>query len=131
MTLFAERVPIHRMVPIEAYGGDDDASMRADNTSAFNCRTAAQANAPSAASPHGNGRAVDLNPYENPWIDPRCHCWQPSAYWGTHRHGLGVVDPHGPVVAAFRASGWIWRGTDSPPDLQHFDTGYPSVPFRP
>jgi hypothetical protein len=128
--LFDQRFPIRRMVPIEAYRGDDDASMRADNTSALNCRNAAQANAPAAQSPHANGRAIDLNPYENPWIDPRCGCWRPSQYWGTHRDGVGVVDRGGAAVAAFRASGWIWRGTDSEPDLQHFDTGYPSVPFR-
>ena len=128
--LYDARFPIHRMMPIEAYGGDDNASMRADNTSAMNCRHAAQANAPTPDSPHANGRAVDLNPFENPWIDPRCGCWQPSAYWGTHRRGTGVVYRGSRVVAAFGASGWIWRGTDSQPDLQHFDTGFPSVPFR-
>lgn len=36
--LFALRFPIDRMAPIDAYGGDDDASVAADNTSAFNCR---------------------------------------------------------------------------------------------
>jgi D-alanyl-D-alanine carboxypeptidase len=128
--LYAERFPIRRMVPIEAYRGDDNASMRADNTSAFNCRMAAQANAPSAASPHANGRAIDLNPYENPWTDPRCHCWRPLAYWGTHRSGRGVITGGGPAVAAFRAEGWIWRGHDAQPDLQHFDTGYPSRPVH-
>ena len=128
--LFDQRFPIRRMVPIEAYGGDDNVSMRADNTSALNCRNPTQANAPAAQSPHANGRAIDLNPYENPWVDPRCGCWRPSRYWGTHRRGTGVVDRGGPAVAAFRASGWIWRGTDPEPDLQHFDTGYPSVPFR-
>jgi hypothetical protein len=128
--LFDERFPIHRMVPIEQYAGDDNASMRADNTSAFNCRKATQSNAPAASSPHANGRAVDVNPYENPWIDPRCGCWQPSAYWGSHRSGRGVITASGSVVTAFRAAGWIWRGTGAEADLQHFDTGYPSVPFR-
>src|SRR5690625_7657828 len=36
--LYRERFPIQRMVPVAAYGADDDASMAANNTSAFNCR---------------------------------------------------------------------------------------------
>ena len=35
---FDARFPIRRIELIEAYGADDDASMAADNTSAFNCR---------------------------------------------------------------------------------------------
>ena len=38
--LYAARFAIRRMVPIEAYGGDDFRSIEADNTSAFNCRNA-------------------------------------------------------------------------------------------
>ena len=38
--LYAARFPIRRMLPVSAYGGSDDASMAADNTSAFNCRRA-------------------------------------------------------------------------------------------
>jgi hypothetical protein len=126
--LHAAHFPIRRMQPIEAYDGDDNASMRADNTSAFNCRKPEQGNAPVALSPHANGRAVDINPYENPWVDPRCRCWSPSADYGTRRTGKGVVTAA--VRAAFRAEGWIWRGTGAAPDYQHFDTGYPSRPYK-
>ena len=38
--LFDRGFPIHRMAPIEVYHGDDNASMAADNTSAYNCRRA-------------------------------------------------------------------------------------------
>ena len=38
--LYAARFPIRRMLPIEAYGGSDFRSIEADNTSAFNCRSA-------------------------------------------------------------------------------------------
>src|SRR5215472_8725595 len=38
--LYEERFPIRRMVPIDAFGGNDNRSMAADNTSAFNCRYA-------------------------------------------------------------------------------------------
>jgi hypothetical protein len=126
--LFDARFPIARMEPIEAYGGDDNASMRANNTSAYNCRRAGQANAPSTRSPHANGRAIDLNPRQNPWIDPRCHCWRPTAKYAKRTPGKGKILKGGVVWKAFTHEGWIWqdiRGTD----YQHFDTGYPSRPL--
>jgi D-alanyl-D-alanine carboxypeptidase len=125
--LFNRGYPIHRMVPIEAYGGDDNASMAADNTSAYNCRRASQANAPPTASPHANGRAVDVNPYENPWIDDRCHCFEPDSYYGTHRSGRGAITKGSLAWTVFTSAGWIWQDNSSI-DYQHFDTGYPSRP---
>jgi hypothetical protein len=126
--LYQQRFPIRRLSPVEAYGGDDNASMAADNTSAFNCRQAGQANAPSAKSPHANGRAIDLNPYENPWRDPRCGCFQPDSYYGTHRNGTGVIVKGGTPWTAFVHEGWIWQDSTTT-DFQHFDTGYPSRPL--
>jgi hypothetical protein len=125
--LFDHGFPIHRMAPIETYGGDDNASMAADNTSAYNCRRASQANAPAAASPHANGRAIDVNPYENPWVDDRCRCFQPDSYYGAHRSGKGVITKGGVAWTVFTAAGWIWQDNSSI-DYQHFDTGYPSAP---
>jgi hypothetical protein len=127
--LFDRGFPIHRMQPIEAYGGDDNASMAADNTSAYNCRTAAQSNAPATRSPHANGRAVDLNPYENPWIDPRCGCFRPDAHYGHQRSGTGVITKGGTAWTAFTRRGWTWQD-NATTDFQHFDTGYPSRPLR-
>ena len=134
--LYRDRYPVHSIVPVEQFGGDDNASMAADNTSAFNCRRSGQANAPSAASPHANGRAVDLNPYENPWVDPRCACFQPDAYYGSHRvvarstpAGRAVIVKGGPAWRAFTSAGWTWQD-NSTADYQHFDTGYPSRPLR-
>ena len=37
--LFERRFPIERMQLVDVYGGNDDASMAANNTSAFNCRS--------------------------------------------------------------------------------------------
>lgn len=126
--LFDRGFPIRRMQPIEVYGGDDNASMAADNTSAYNCRRAGQANAPATASPHANGRAVDVNPYENPWIDGRCQCFQPDSRYGTNRTGAGVITKGGVAWTAFAREGWIWQD-NATIDYQHFDTGYPSRPL--
>ncbi|MGQ0843468.1 MAG: M15 family metallopeptidase [Sporichthyaceae bacterium] len=127
--LHAEGFPITRMEPVEKYGGDVNRSLRADNTSAFNCRKPDQINAPVKASPHANGRAVDVNPVRNPWKDLRCTCWSPSDEYATDRRGPGVVTKGSLPWRLFTGEGWIWQNIDVP-DYMHFDTGYPSRPFR-
>ena len=127
--LFDARFPIRRMRPVEAFDGDTNASLRADNTSAFNCRRADQINAPFKESPHANGRAVDINPRENPWMDLRCDCWFPTARFQARQPGPGVILRKGVVWRAFVAEGWIWQDIDVP-DYMHFDTGYPSEPYQ-
>lgn len=125
--LLQARFPIRSVRPIEAFAGDDNASMAADNTSAYNCRRPGQANAPSAKSPHANGRAVDINPRENPWWDQRCACFQPAARHAPRTAGKGKILRGGVVWRAFTSRGWIWQNIATP-DYQHFDTGYPSRP---
>ena len=127
--LFDKRFPIESMRPIEDYNGNDNRSMRANNTSAYNCRRAGQANSPSSKSPHANGRAIDLNPFRNPWIDPRCDCWKPSARYAKRTPGKGKILKGGVAYRAFTDEGWIWQDIDGV-DYQHFDTGYPSRPLR-
>jgi ribosomal protein S18 acetylase RimI-like enzyme len=127
--LFDARFPIRQMRPIEEYGGDNTASMAADNTSAFNCRRPDQINAPVRLSPHANGRAIDINPVENPWIDLRCNCWQPSAANRARRSAPGVITHGGTVWRIFTSRGWKWQNIPTP-DYMHFDTGYPSAPLR-
>lgn len=125
--IFDAGFPIRSMRPIEEFAGDDNASMAADNTSAYNCRQAAQANSAAADSPHANGRAVDINPRENPWLDPRCDCFMPTARYAERTPGKGKILRGGPVWRAFNKRGWIWQDIATP-DYQHFDTGYPSRP---
>lgn len=127
--LFDAGFPIRKMVPIEAYQGDDNASMADDNTSAFNCRQLSQANSPVGSSPHANGRAIDINPAENPWVDPRCNCFRPNSKFATNRSGPGVITKGSLIWKAFHDEGWTWQDT-AKPDYQHFDTGYPSRPLK-
>ena len=128
--LYEERFPIRRMQPVESYDGDTNASLRADNTSAYNCRRADQINSPFTKSPHANGRAIDINPVENPWMDLRCDCWLPNAGHHARTVGPGKIVKRGLVWKLFRQEGWIWQNIDVP-DYMHFDTGYPSGPFTP
>lgn len=126
--IFRAGFPMRSMRPIEEFGGDDNASMAANNTSAYNCRNAAQANSNAADSPHANGRAVDINPVQNPWLDPRCDCFMPTARYAARTPGRGKILEGGKVYRAFVSRGWIWQNLATP-DYQHFDTGYPSRPW--
>jgi D-alanyl-D-alanine carboxypeptidase len=127
--LFEARFPIRRMNPVEEYGGDVNVSLAADNTSAYNCRQLNQINAPVPESPHANGRAIDINPRENPWTDLRCDCWLPSPRNRERVRGPGVIVRHGLVWRLFHREGWVWQDIDVP-DYMHFDTGYPSRPYH-
>ena len=69
-TLYDQRFPIERMELVDAFGGDDFASTRANNTAAFNCRSVV--GRPGSWSEHAFGRAIDVNPLVNPYVlEPR------------------------------------------------------------
>lgn len=127
--LFDAGFPIRRMASLETYDGENAASLRADNTAAFNCRQPEENNSPFADSPHANGRAIDINPVENPWLELRCDCWSPGPRFAPRTPGRGKILQGGVVWRAFRDEGWIWQNIDVP-DYMHFDTGYPSRPYR-
>jgi hypothetical protein len=119
--LFRERFPIRRMQPVDGFGGRDDASMAADNTSAFNCRNAV-ASGPPRWSAHAFGEAVDVDPVENPYLDggpvqpPAGAAFLDRARLRPGMAGAGTV-----LNAAFASVGWLWGGRwRATPDYQHF-----------
>jgi len=119
--LYELRFQIEWMEPIDRYGGDDDASMAANNTSAFNCRTVAGT---STWSEHAFGTAIDVNPVQNPYVrdgvaDPPAGAGWLDRGWATP----GMVQDGDAVVAAFAANGFQWGGHWSTvKDYQHFST---------
>jgi hypothetical protein len=118
--LHAARFPVARMELVDRYGGDDDRSMAANNSSAFNCR---RTTGGSAWSEHAYGRAIDINPVQNPYVRGstvlppagRAHLDRSAATPGLIRSG-------DVVVRAFAAVGWPWGGHWSNPDYQHFSS---------
>ncbi len=62
--------PIRQMRLVSDFNGNDWKSIEADNTSAFNCRKATGSN---KWSRHSFGRAIDINPIENPYISRKGH----------------------------------------------------------
>ena len=97
-SLFEHRYPIRRMVLIDRYGADDHRSMAADNTSAFNCRFIA--GQPGVWSQHAYGRAIDLNPVENPYVSRAGPSRRPRA----GRSPTARSDEPGMIHAATRPS---------------------------
>lgn len=119
-SLYAQRFPIRRMEPVDAFGGRDPASMAADNTSGFNCRDAVAPGAP-RWSVHAYGQAIDVNTVENPYVEGGAV--QPAAgaaFLDRSEHRPGMAYPGGVLVSAFAAVGWPWGGRWSDPDYQHF-----------
>jgi hypothetical protein len=121
-SLYRHRFPIRRMRLVDAYGADDHRSMAADNTSAFNCRfVAAQ---PGVWSQHAYGRAIDINPVENPYVSGG-HVSPPAGrpFADRSRDAPGMVHRGDSTVRAFAGVGWEWGGLWSPArDYQHFSS---------
>lgn len=110
---------IPSMRPAHEFGGDDDAMMRANNTSAFNCRPIGGT---STWSEHSWGHALDLNPLWNPYVrGDRVDPPQGRAFVDRDPQRPGTIVADGPVVVAFAEIGWRWGGAWSrSKDYQHF-----------
>jgi hypothetical protein len=121
--LFALKFPIQRMELVDVYGADDDQSMAANNTSAFNCREVERS--PGVWSQHSYGRAVDINPVQNPYLPGSGAADPPAGAAYTDRSDArpGMILSGGGVVQAFASIGWEWGGDWSgSKDYQHFSS---------
>lgn len=120
-TIFAQllenRFPIEKVIPIENYGWNDGASMKDNNTSAFNYRKIVGTD---KLSNHSNGWALDINPRLNPYY----------AYDGNVYPAGAVYEPDNPgtitagsfIVDLFTSHGWVWLGErNENKDYQHFE----------
>ena len=117
--LFAAHFPVRRMRMVDAYRGSDYASIEADNTSAFNCRPVTGGG---GWSEHAYGRAIDINPIENPYVSGGTTSHRASVpYLDRSRVRPGMAVEGGALVRAFDAVGWGWGGRWSGiKDYQHF-----------
>jgi hypothetical protein len=118
--LYQARFPIRRMVLVDRYRASDFRSIEADNTSAFNCR---YVDGTTRWSEHAYGRAIDVNPIENPYVagDGSVSHQASEAYVDRTPYRKGMAVPGGVLVRAFAAIGWGWGGSWSGvKDYQHF-----------
>jgi hypothetical protein len=118
-SLYQTQFPIRRIVLVDRYGADDNRSMAADNTSAFNCRLVEHS---TSWSQHALGRAVDINPLENPEVSGS-DVLPPAGrtFLNRYQRRKGMIHAGDTAVRAFAAVGWRWGGYwHSLKDYQHF-----------
>lgn len=116
---------IARMDLIDVFGGDDDASMAANNTSGYNCR---KASGSKRLSSHALGLAIDVNPLVNPFVWKKGTAPKGATAWDTPAERKaatgkqpGLITSDSAITLAFKAKGWTWGGTwTSSKDYQHF-----------
>lgn len=103
----------------------DSVSIAHDNTSAFNYRVAS--NDFSKLSNHAMGRAIDLNPLENPYVYVDGSVDGPSECLNYVDRSKATADNHmiqdgDFVVTTFKNHGFSWGGDwEGDKDYQHFD----------
>ena len=117
--LFAAGFPIEQMRI--ASQADLDAPSTGDGnvTGSFACRPVRGA---TLWSQHAYGRAVDLDPFQNPEVMGRSVLPELArAYTDRGRRRPGMILPGGVVVRAFESVGWGWGGNfRSKRDWMHF-----------
>jgi len=120
--LYAAKFPIQRMELVSNFGGDDERSMAANNTSAFNCRTVAGTD---RWSQHSFGTAIDINPVQNPYVTDAGAspaAGKAFAEQAARRATVqGLITADSVVLRVFREASWEWGGDwGSSKDYEHF-----------
>jgi len=121
------KFPVGSVIPIShdrffrnGKWNEDDLSMMANNTSAFNYRLVTGGK---SLSRHAYGLALDINPLQNPYIKGST-VLPPGAVYDTRKPG--TLSPGSPVVKTFIRLGWTWGGNwVSLKDYQHFEKVLP------
>ncbi|MCF6206529.1 MAG: M15 family metallopeptidase [Sulfurovum sp.] len=123
--LYAWGYPIRRMHLVSDFGGNDWQSIEADNTSAFNCRNATGSK---RWSKHSYGKAIDLNPIENPYISRSGRIshkaslpYQKRMHRGEDAAAKAILLKESKAVKLFKSYRWKWGGDwHGVKDYQHF-----------
>jgi len=109
--------PIARTIPIVRYDWSDDRSMAENNSSAFNYRLVLGTD---RLSRHAFGRAIDINPFQNPLIYGNGRISPDGAIYDIKKEGT-LSETH-PLVRKFLQRGWQWGGHfKTLKDYHHFD----------
>ena len=124
--LYTLHYPVRKMRLVGDFKGNDWQSIEAGNTSAFNCRSATGSK---KWSKHAYGRAIDINPIENPYISKSGHISHNASLKYRKRVHRNLSDPgdkalllkNDKATQLFIKHGWKWGG-DWPKtkDYQHF-----------
>ncbi|MGY6501798.1 MAG: M15 family metallopeptidase [Acidimicrobiales bacterium] len=118
--LHAERFPLEEVRLITDADLDAPATGDGNLTAAYICRPVRSG---STWSEHAYGRAVDVNPFHNPYV--RGDVVLPeraSAYLDRDHVRPGMIRAGDVVTESFAAIGWHWGGTWASPDHMHFSS---------
>jgi hypothetical protein len=119
--MHAARFPIRKMKPIFTQAEYDDYETPDDNSAGFSCRNAVNSSGTPSWSEHAYGRAIDINPIENPYIEGgRVIPSAGAAYTDRSDVRPGMAVTGSAIVRAFADVGWGWGASFN--DYQHFSS---------
>lgn len=123
--LYKSGYQIESVKLIDEFGGDDTASMLANNTSCFNYRVVAGT---TRLSNHARGLAIDINPFYNPYItynkdgSVNISPAGSEAYADRSSSFPYKIDDNDLACKLFKSRGFTWGGDwNSVKDYQHFE----------
>jgi len=113
-----EKFPIGSAIPVSHpdFQWNDDKTMEANNTSAFNYRVSTGSK---RLSQHAYGCAIDINPENNPYVKKSIILPKGASY---NKKQPGTLTKDSIIVKTFTRLGWTWGGNwKSLKDYQHFE----------
>lgn len=123
--LYTSDYQIESIKLIDEFNGDDTASMLANNSSCFNYRVV---EGTTRLSNHATGRAIDINPFYNPYItynkdgSTKISPEGSEPYADRSAQFPYKIDENDLAYKLFRAHGFKWGGDwNSVKDFQHFE----------
>ena len=122
--LFEVKFPIQSIKMVDEFDGSDLKSMQANNTSAFYARKVAGTN---RWSNHSFGCAIDINPLQNPYSNPRIKVLpeEGEPYLDRSLNLPGMIVKNSYIYNLFKEREWEWGGEcffnrDGVIDRHHF-----------
>jgi|GEM_PF-1847972 len=118
--LYDEKFPVESVKLVDYFEGDDDLSMKANNTSGFNFRVIPGTD---RISNHSYGLAVDINPLVNPYVTKKgVFPSEGEAYVDRTLEAKGMIKAGDVCYNAFITRGFTWGGEwQNSKDYQHFE----------
>jgi hypothetical protein len=105
--------PIYSIIPISEFNWNDDLSCENNNTSCFNYR---KVKGTDFLSDHAKGLAIDINPVQNPWVNPKYGNLPKGSNYDITKKGTITED----IANIFKEDGFKWGGDWENSDYQHF-----------
>jgi hypothetical protein len=126
--LYDIKYPIREMRLVSDFKGSDWRSIEADNTSALNCRKITGNK--NKWSNHAYGKAIDINPIENPYISKTGYISHKKSLRYRKRihqkkhiaQDRAIILKYDQITKIFKSYGWRWGGDwKYIKDFQHFE----------